>query len=731
VFRERALAQAWGAGAQRERYARLSAFVRRVLETSGMRRLVELGCGRAGLAFDAVAVGARYVGVDFVAEAVAAGREAFAAFESVAFRCADARTLDADVAADSLVVVKEVLQHLSTVNARAILRLAAEAPVALVIEDAADWNLDANRDIDDGAYRPVHLQRAPFDGFGFEPVFRYEIDGCAKQVWLRCADGSSVLSRLTFDDASRGDSGSSTPILARTFHEFGDTWAFLSRVVELALESGHAFQVATRTHASAPSQSAMMTEMLAAMDTCDARIALVDAPGTGPLPGEGGEFSVWFHAQPYRPTRVRWSPSKAGPRVCVQLESRLVRDGAIAEPKGNWSNEYRLLPPHWVPAIRSLLESLGLEVVELDKRLSVDECVEHASRAALFVGIDSGMSHLCHSVGVPVAMYGGHGHLPSGEPYSNRGAHRGKVYDEFVSLAGLESIVRLTLLRLGIPAPPDPVRLPLVSRPVGPTGEPSVVRYASTILGTANAVELDLFANDEFIAGTFAQGSYWNAEKLEMVRALVDPERSVLEVGCHCGTDSVQYASWLRGERASFHGFEPQANLFRLLRRNLERNGLLPRAKLWNAAVFHESSSEGVRMHDTFLDGSSHAARVDARYGSAEPCNFGGLALGTGGEAVATWKLDDLLHAIDNLGFIHSDALGAEPFVFWGARELLRRDRPVIVFEHSPSFVNHVAACHPDVPAEIRTFDVVAFCTNELGYRTARTLQYDDILLAP
>jgi hypothetical protein len=46
----------------------------------------------------------------------------------------------------------------------------------------------------------------------------------------------------------------------------------------------------------------------------------------------------------------------------------------------------------------------GYEMVRLGKHLSVRQCVETAADCDLFVGVDSGMIHLCYAIGVPVFL---------------------------------------------------------------------------------------------------------------------------------------------------------------------------------------------------------------------------------------------------------------------------------------------------------------------------------------
>ena len=47
---------------------------------------------------------------------------------------------------------------------------------------------------------------------------------------------------------------------------------------------------------------------------------------------------------------------------------------------------------------------LEFEVVEMGQHMSLTENIVAAAGAAMFVGVDSGMSHLCHSVGTPIHL---------------------------------------------------------------------------------------------------------------------------------------------------------------------------------------------------------------------------------------------------------------------------------------------------------------------------------------
>lgn len=42
--------------------------------------------------------------------------------------------------------------------------------------------------------------------------------------------------------------------------------------------------------------------------------------------------------------------------------------------------------------------------IELGKHFTIEENIKIASESEIFIGIDSGMSHLCHSVGIPIYL---------------------------------------------------------------------------------------------------------------------------------------------------------------------------------------------------------------------------------------------------------------------------------------------------------------------------------------
>jgi len=240
---------------------------------------------------------------------------------------------------------------------------------------------------------------------------------------------------------------------------------------------------------------------------------------------------------------------------------------------------------------------------------------------------------------------------------------------------------------------------------------------ATTTTYQTNYGRVTLYNNDMFINGSFSRGEYWDEKNLQNLRHYIDPAKNILEFGGHCGTSTLVYASFLSNSPDSkVYVLEPQRQLYSLLKRNVEQNSLDDRISHYNKGVFCYSGPG--KMHNIDIDGAG--GHVEKRYHDEADklCNFGGIGLGSEGETIQMTTIDDM--HIPNLGFIHSDAQGSEPFIFWAAQKTLREHRPVILYEDKDHYGDYlykqVVKSYPDY-TEASTFDVKEFCMKELGYR--------------
>lgn len=102
-------------------------------------------------------------------------------------------------------------------------------------------------------------------------------------------------------------------------------------------------------------------------------------------------FSVRDHYDSYVPTKVRWARS----------DSRIISFQVKTPTK---HRPDRFCHPKLIEGLSDQLPDY--EFIELGKKhqSTINEIIEILSQSELFVGIDSGISHVAHSVGVPVFL---------------------------------------------------------------------------------------------------------------------------------------------------------------------------------------------------------------------------------------------------------------------------------------------------------------------------------------
>lgn len=224
--------------------------------------------------------------------------------------------------------------------------------------------------------------------------------------------------------------------------------------------------------------------------------------------------------------------------------------------------------------------------------------------------------------------------------------------------------------------------------------------------------KLFLHKQDKYYKENFAKGKYKDLEYLKCLQDHIIPnDRNILEIGSHTGCSTMLYSKFL-GLENTVYAFEPQKELFEILNRNIKVNGLGKRIKAFNSAIFCKSGL--VCLDADIIEGDKREA-IEAE---GQTVNYGAACLGKGGEMVTCLKLDDI--ELDNIGFIHCDVPGADPFIFSTGKEFIKKHRPFILFkdyylgDHYLYYNNIKLAYRDFVPNSL--FLVRDYCVNELGY---------------
>jgi FkbM family methyltransferase len=168
--------------------------------------------------------------------------------------------------------------------------------------------------------------------------------------------------------------------------------------------------------------------------------------------------------------------------------------------------------------------------------------------------------------------------------------------------------------------------------------------------------------NDIFVGRSLdLYGEFCEGEG-DLFNQLLSPGQVAVEVGANIGAHTVHIAQ-LVGPSGLVLAFEPQPALFYLLCGNLALNEQF-HVRAYRAAV---GSAPG-RINVPILDPKSTA-------------NFGGVSMQqAGGEAVTQLALDRF--TLPSLRLLKIDVEGMETEVLLGARETIRRHRPILYVEN-------------------------------------------------
>ena len=159
-----------------------------------------------------------------------------------------------------------------------------------------------------------------------------------------------------------------------------------------------------------------------------------------------------------------------------------------------------------------------------------------------------------------------------------------------------------------------------------------------------------------------AQKEWWRGEpEFRLLPLLVDRRRNAIDVGANKGT----YTYALARLTKLVWAFEPNPKMFKILERGVPANVTAAMVALSNRSGQAELRVPRMRKGGFSNQGGSlSATKISANYRAV---------------AVETRRLDDL--DLEDIGFMKIDVEGFEAEVLEGARETIRRERPVMIIE--------------------------------------------------
>lgn len=223
--------------------------------------------------------------------------------------------------------------------------------------------------------------------------------------------------------------------------------------------------------------------------------------------------------------------------------------------------------------------------------------------------------------------------------------------------------------------------------------------------------------NDMYIGQAIKNGKLWEPHIEFVLKNILDSNKSSINIGTHIGSHSVTMA---KGSK-KFYGFEPQPIIHWLMRLNLFDNGL-NNFETFNNAVGNKRGMITLSKEDYWTGGK------DLLYNSDINVNYGAVSIGKGGTEIEMITIDQL-NIEDPISVILIDVEGAEPAVFWGAKEIIKKNRPSLVFERNQRVITLEMEEICELTPEIKNFKIEDFVL-DLNYNLP--ISYgDDIFLIP
>lgn len=168
----------------------------------------------------------------------------------------------------------------------------------------------------------------------------------------------------------------------------------------------------------------------------------------------------------------------------------------------------------------------------------------------------------------------------------------------------------------------------------------------------------------------------WENDEVDFVLSQLLPGDAVIDVGANIGVYTLRAAQAV-GPNGMVYAFEPQTDIYQMLRRSIAENGFDGRCQTFNLALGDREKRASIWRHHEINPGASIVTDE--------------VVVGAGNE-INVRRLDDI--GIERpVKLLKMDIEGYEPLLVRGGESFFRRHRPVILTEWFPRSMTQVAHC--------------------------------------
>lgn len=153
--------------------------------------------------------------------------------------------------------------------------------------------------------------------------------------------------------------------------------------------------------------------------------------------------------------------------------------------------------------------------------------------------------------------------------------------------------------------------------------------------------------------------NYWDMSGLEIINKHLVEDAVIVDIGANIGSHSLYWA--IECNASKIYAFEPLPAMFEVLEKNIDLNNLHGRVIPHNFGLLDVETNAEIHHYD--------------------PNNIGATAFRPSETGPFKLKTLDSLKIPEKVDLIKIDAKDAEVEILYGAFELIKRDKPVIVLE--------------------------------------------------
>ena len=233
---------------------------------------------------------------------------------------------------------------------------------------------------------------------------------------------------------------------------------------------------------------------------------------------------------------------------------------------------------------------------------------------------------------------------------------------------------------------------------------------------------ISVLSNDTIVQETLKKAYIFGKYITMAIYAFCDPNDNILDIGANVGCVTIPCA-----KNFTVYAFEPFKQNYTLLLKNIAQNKVSS-VIAFNNAVGHTKMKTSLSPTINLIDNKSTIIG-EINLDSQSKLNYGAIQLGLSGQNVQMIKIDDEFKTIP-ISLMKVDVEGAEPLVFYGAQEVIKRDMPIIIFEKNWQTITNDMKKAMNLSDEIINFDILDYCHN-LGYDRLIHIHLEDYMIVP